>query len=130
MSSKRAASNQVRAIAAAAFSRGLVKPEALWDAACRWTLGGCPSARDLFEDIIDPASLEELLREHTGQDAGLEPRAAPSAPSALAIGTTIAGAPVALSKRTFAYAAALRDGAAVATVPSVTSYSLGIRHNF
>ena len=101
MSSKRAASNQVRAIAAAAFSRGLVKPEALWDAACRWTLGGCPSARDLFEDIIDPASLEELLREHTGQDAGPKPRAAPSAPSALAIGTTIVGAPVALSKRTF-----------------------------
>ena len=43
---------------------------------------------------------------------------------------TLLEAKYALSKRTFTYAAVLRDGSAVATLPSVTSYSLGIRHNF
>jgi serine/threonine-protein kinase len=101
VSSKRAASNQVRAVAAAALSRGLVSPEVLWDAACRWTLGACPSARDLFQNILDPASLDALLLEHTGDDAGPEPGARPAASSVLAIGTTIAGAPAALSQRAF-----------------------------
>jgi eukaryotic-like serine/threonine-protein kinase len=99
VSSKRAASNQVRAIAAAALSRGLVSADVLWDAACRWTLGACPSPRDLFENILAPAHLEELLVEH--RDAEDSP-ATPRLPSpGLTIGTTIAGAPVALGKRGF-----------------------------
>ncbi|MEP7127075.1 MAG: protein kinase, partial [Byssovorax sp.] len=99
MSSKRAASNQVRAIAAAALSRGLVGPDALWDAACRWTLGACPSPRDLFENLVEPSVLDALLLEHGSAE---DPPAPPSvAPPTLAIGTTIAGAPVALEKRAF-----------------------------
>ena len=99
MSSRRAASNQVRAIGAAALSRGLLRPDAVWDAACRWTLGACPSARDLFENILEPACLEELLLEHP--EGSFEPDAAPppsAAPSTLAVGTTIAGAPTAIGK--------------------------------
>ena len=101
MSSKRAASNQVRAIAAAALSRGLLSPDVFWDAACRWTLGACPSARDLFENILEPACLEELLREHSGVDTPAPAYTKPSKPSALAIGMTIAGSTVALGDHGF-----------------------------
>ena len=101
MSSKRAASNQVRAIAAAALSRGLVSADVLWDAACRWTLGGCSCPRDLFENIVDPAQLDALLLEHGEVDAD-DPPAPPSVvPAVLAIGSTIAGVAVSLGKRSF-----------------------------
>lgn len=100
MSSRRAASHQVRAIGAAALSRGLLCPGVVWDAACRWTLGACPSARDLFENILEPAHLEELLVEHP--EDGVEPEeAGPSSagpPSTISIGTTIAGATAALGQ--------------------------------
>jgi serine/threonine-protein kinase len=99
VTSKRSASQQVRAIAAAALSRGLVTPEVLWDAASRWTLGACPSPRDLFENILDAASLDELMLQ-CGDGETEAPRK-PSTTTALAIGTTIAGAAAALGKRGF-----------------------------
>ncbi len=104
MSSKRAASSQVRAIAAAALSRGLVGPDVLWDAACRWTLGACPSVRDLFQNILDPVHLDELLLEHGGleEDESESPELPSLKPASLGIGTTIAGvAAPAIGKRTF-----------------------------
>ncbi len=103
MSSRRAASSQVRAIAAAALSRGLVGPDVLWDAACRWTLGACPSVRDLFQNILDPVHLDELLLEHGGLEDESESLEPPSLqPASLTIGTTIAGAAApAIGKRTF-----------------------------
>jgi serine/threonine-protein kinase len=99
VSSKRAASNQVRAIAAAALSRGLVTPDVLWDAACRWTLGACPSPRDLFENILDPARLDELLLEHGDASVDEAPARSSTSTSTLTIGTTIPGTTVALGKR-------------------------------
>ncbi len=100
MSSRRAASNQVRAIGAAAVSRGLLRPDAVWDAACRWTLGACPSARDLFENILEPAHLEELLLEHAEDGVEREAAEPPAAgpPSTISIGTTIAGATAAIGQ--------------------------------
>ncbi len=45
-------------------ARGLIEPNALWDMACRWTLGGASTPQELFEGILTPeqlAALPELL---------------------------------------------------------------------
>ncbi|WP_437503420.1 protein kinase domain-containing protein [Sorangium sp. So ce1099] len=61
---KLAQTREARALAVAAVARGLIEPNALWDMACRWTLGGASTPQELFEGILTPeqlAALPELL---------------------------------------------------------------------
>ncbi len=45
-----------------AIERRLIEPRALWDAACRWTLGGATSPRELFTGLLPPDQIDELYR--------------------------------------------------------------------
>jgi eukaryotic-like serine/threonine-protein kinase len=70
-------SKQIRAVAAAALARGLLAPQAVWDAACRYTLAGAASARELFAGQLTAEQVDELLAEGE-QLLAAEPEAAPS----------------------------------------------------
>src|SRR5262245_14375691 len=59
---KLALTREARALALAALGRGLIEPRALWDAACRWTLGGATSPRELFTGVLTPEQVDELYR--------------------------------------------------------------------
>jgi serine/threonine-protein kinase len=66
---KPAQSREARAIAAAAASRGLIDPAALWDAACRWVQGGASSPHELFAALLTPEQLAQMSKEQ-GELAG------------------------------------------------------------
>jgi serine/threonine-protein kinase len=57
---KLALTREARAIAVAAASRGFIAPHIVWDAACRWTLGGANSPRELFVGLLSPEQMEEV----------------------------------------------------------------------
>lgn len=64
---KLARTREARVLAIAAAARGLIQPDALWDLACRWTLGGASSARDLFAGILTPEQMVQLAGEPPAQ---------------------------------------------------------------
>ena len=66
---KLAQTREARALALAAVRRGLVAPEALWDMACRWTLGGAESPRELLAGVLQAEQLEELALDPEGTGA-------------------------------------------------------------
>jgi serine/threonine-protein kinase len=50
-----------RAIAVQAAVRGWIRPQDVWDAACRWALGsGTATVRDIFLDTLDTGRLDVL----------------------------------------------------------------------
>jgi len=67
--SKLADARRARAIAIAAASRGLIDAQSVWDAACRWTLGGATSPLDLFEGLLTAEQLVELSGEPSERPA-------------------------------------------------------------
>jgi eukaryotic-like serine/threonine-protein kinase len=58
---KLAQTREARSLAIAAVRRGLIDPNALWDMACRWTLGGASTPHELFEGILSPEQVTMLL---------------------------------------------------------------------
>ena len=76
---------EARALAIAAAARGLIRPEALWDAACRVALGGVSSARELLAGLLSPEQIAQLSAELAGSasaGAGDAPEgAAPANPA-------------------------------------------------
>src|SRR4051812_29820783 len=63
---KLAQTREARALALAAVRRGLLAPEALWDMACRWTLGGAASPRELLAGVLPPEQLDDLAQDPGG----------------------------------------------------------------
>jgi len=57
---KLALTREARAIAVAAANRGFIAPHIVWDSACRWTLGGAGSPRELFVGVLSAEQLEEV----------------------------------------------------------------------
>jgi eukaryotic-like serine/threonine-protein kinase len=56
--------DDARRIALRALAEGWLKPEDVWDAACRWALnGGSASAEEVFASVLDRDRLEELIAE-------------------------------------------------------------------
>jgi eukaryotic-like serine/threonine-protein kinase len=75
--------DDARRIALRALAEGWLKPEDVWDAACRWALnGGAASAEEVFASILDRDKLEQLITEGTenvtavGEISTQSPRAA------------------------------------------------------
>jgi eukaryotic-like serine/threonine-protein kinase len=58
--------DDARRIALRALAEGWLKPEDVWDAACRWALnGGSATAEEVFASILDRDRLEQLITEGT-----------------------------------------------------------------
>jgi len=78
---------EARALAVAAAARGLIGPNALWDAACRVALGGVGSARELLEGLLTPEQIAQLAAEIAGDPA----------PSSVALASNVAAPAAQLS---------------------------------
>src|SRR4051812_6647942 len=63
---KLAQTREARALALAAVKHGFVAPEALWDMACRWTLGGAESPKELLSGVLSPDQIEAIAAEPVG----------------------------------------------------------------
>ncbi|MFO0758548.1 MAG: bifunctional serine/threonine-protein kinase/formylglycine-generating enzyme family protein [Byssovorax sp.] len=60
MSARHTATRRVRAIAEAALARGMLAPQAAWDLACRWALGGASTAEQLYAGVLTEEQIEQL----------------------------------------------------------------------
>jgi serine/threonine-protein kinase len=60
---KLALTREARALALMAVKRGLLDPDVLWDMACRWTLGGAGSPRELLATVLSSEQIAELEAE-------------------------------------------------------------------
>src|SRR5215213_10172391 len=76
---KLAQTREARALALAAVARGLIHPDVLWDMACRLTLGGVSSVRELFDGILTPEQIAQLADEPSASGPAAAPEAAPAA---------------------------------------------------
>ncbi|AUX25920.1 protein kinase [Sorangium cellulosum] len=85
---KLAQTREARALAVAAVARGLIEPNALWDMACRWALGGASTPQELFEGILSPEQISALLGpEGRGPSSARDLAPQPDDPDALRFDT-------------------------------------------
>lgn len=109
---------EARALAIAAASRGLIGPQALWDAACRIALGGVSTARELLQGLLTPEQIDQLLTEIAGEAPCPEAEGAPAsmaAPVASAAPQAPAAAPSPFASASGAEGARYDIGASLGT---------------
>ena len=83
-----------RTIAVEAADRGWIRPQDVWDAACRWALnGGAVTVREVFGDTIDTGRLESLSSASTSDVGTVALATVPSDPPLIKLGPIHAAGP-------------------------------------